>query len=325
MKIFGLNGSRKFADRITACIDMKLSDHTEKKFSDGEVYVKSNTNVRGEDVYVISSLYEDPNHSVGDKIITLYNFVSSLKDASVGRVTVITPYFAFSRQDRKTESRAPIGTKYMARLIETAGADRFMTMDIHNLSSIQNGFRIPADNLEAKNLFIDYFTDDSRIGNLPDNLTIFSPDNGGMGRVRRFRTALEKRLGKLNTITVAQLDKERLNGDEVTGDEVLGDIKGRNVIIYDDMIASGKTINIASEAIRLHEGSVFAICATHGLFVGKANENLADVNNIVVTNTVAPFRMKNHKKLPVISTESMFAEAIKRTHEGGSISELLES
>lgn len=334
MKIFGLNGSRKYAERIASKLMLSVSDHTEKNFSDGEVYVKSNENVRGEDVFVVHSLYEDPKHTVGDKIITLLMFLGSLKDASADRVTVVVPYLAFARQDRKTESRAPIGTKYIAKLLEAAGADRFMTMDIHNLSSIQNAFDIPADNLEAKNLFVDYITGTSKGGgaslvgklgiDLPENITVMAPDEGGKGRAKRFRNALEKRLNLVNKINMAYLDKERLSGDEVMGDAIIGDVKGRNVILIDDLIASGKTIKISADAVEAHGGNVFAVCATHGLFVGKAQENLSGIDKLIITNTVLPFRLKDKSNLHIISTDRMFAQAMKRTHEGGSISELLE-
>lgn len=335
MKIFGLNGSHEFAGRIANNLMLKLSTHIEEEFSDGEVYARSDENIRGDDVYVISSLYEDQQNSVGDKIVTLLHFISSLKDASAGHVTAVIPYLAYARQDRKTESRAPIGTKSTAKLIEAAGADRLMTMDIHNLAALQNAFRIPTDNLEAKNLFVDFLTNTSKgyakkskVGfldeELPENITILSPDSGGMGRCRRFRTSLERRLKRMNSIELAYLDKERLSGDEAQGDKIVGNVKNRDVIILDDMIASGKTIKISSEAVEKHGGRVFAVCATHGLFTGNAQDNLQNIRNLIITNTINPFRLKSKDNLCMISTDRMFAEAIKRTSEGGSISELLE-
>jgi len=346
--IFGLGASHEFARRVASFLDKKLSRHDEKKFLDGETYAKSRVNVRGHDVYVIASLFSDEHQTVGEKFTSLLFFVGSLKDASAARVTVVSPHLGYARQDRKTESRAPITTKYTAKLLEAAGVDRLLTMDVHNLAAFQNAFRIPSDNLEAKNLLVDFLVGHDAEGCeisqscpdvLPSDLVILAPDSGGMGRARRFRYALENRIavgrtfssphndrfGEHQPIEIIYVDKKRQSGTEVTASKVVGEVKGKNVIILDDMVSSGKTLRVASETVEKDGGMTWAACATHGLFVGDANDHLAKIPRVIIADTIPPFRMKPRKGLYIVPTARMFAQAIRRTHEeGGSISDLLE-
>ena len=346
LRLFGLDGSRKFAQRVARYLDLPLSRHVEKYFADKEAYVRSSVNVRGCDIYVISSLYTDEVQSVGEKFTKLLFFIGSLVDASARRITVVAPYLSYSRPDRKTESRAPISIKYVAQCLKAVGAGRVLTMDVHSLAAFQNAFHIPTDSLEAKNLFADFLcgvdsgaesdgvpqTVDHHIADPlisdPTNLAVLAPDSGGMGRARRFRNALERRLGLTNQIGVVYLDKERLTGDEVTGSKIVGSVDGKRVIILDDMIGSGSTIGISAATVENHGGHVWAVCATHGLFVGRSNENLSEIRRLVITDTIQPFRLDQAKwkdRLSIIPTAMMFAQAIRRTHEeGGSISDLLK-
>jgi ribose-phosphate pyrophosphokinase len=341
-----MEGSRTFAQHVARFLDVPVSRHVEHYFEDKEPYVRSDVNVRGCDVYVISSMYTDREQSVGEKFNKLLFFLGSLVDASAERITVVVPYMAFARQDRKTESRAPISIKYFAQCIEAVGANRVLTMDVHNLSAFQNAFRIPTDTLESKNLIADYvcgvdsgWTTDGvplRVDHhVPDplindssDLVVLAPDSGGMGRAKRFRNALERRLQTPNRIDVVHLDKERLSGTEVAGSKIVGDVEGKRVIILDDVISSGGTIGVAAKAVEKHNGTVWAACATHGLFVGRAAENLRGIERVIITDTIEPFRLDMDSfrdRLHVIPTSMMFAQAIRRTHEGGgSISDLLK-
>lgn len=343
--LFGLDGSRRFAQRVARYLDIPVSRHVEHYFDDKEPYVRSDVNVRGSDVYVLTSLYSDREQTVGEKLTKLLFFIGSLVDASARRITVVAPFLAFSRQDRKTESRAPISIKYFAQCLEAVGADRMLTMDVHNLSAFQNAFRIPTDNLEAKNLIADFLCGvdsgyesdgvpqpvehhipDPLVQD-PENVAVLAPDSGGMGRAKRFRNGLEKRLKLSNRIDVVYLDKERRNGGEIRGSKIVGDVEGKRVIILDDMISSGSTVAVSGQAVRKHGGEVWAVCATHGIFVGNADRNLEGIDRVVITDTIAPFRLNPDKwdgRLHVIPTAMMFAQAIRRTHEeGGSISDLL--
>lgn len=331
MKLFGLYNSDGFAKRVADHLDIQLARHVERHFEDGEPYVRSDENVRGEDVYVLASLYGDQYLSSGEKFTTLLFFVGSLTDASAGRVTVVIPYLAYSRQDRKTESRAPICTKYTAVLLERVGVDRLLTLDVHNLSAFQNAFRIPADNLEARPLLMEHLTgftrDHQPVPGLaqvedPAEYVFLSPDSGGFSRVRRARASFEERTAAKGKVGMAYLDKER-NVDGVYGHRIVGDVRGKKVVVVDDMIASGGTIRACAEAVEAGGGVVEAACVTHGLFVGDADENLAKVRRVIVTDTIPPFRLRTVKP-EVVSTSKLVGRAIKRTYEqGGSLSELM--
>lgn len=321
--IFGLDGTKTYAESIASCLKLKLAKHEEKYFDDGEPYVRPDLNVRGQDVFVIQSLYSDNVESGANKFVKLLMFVGALKDASADRVTVVCPYLIMSRQDRKVESRAPIATKYVAQMFESVGTDRVLTMDVHNLAAFQNAFRIPVDNLESKTLFANWFATD--LANCKEEIAILSPDSGGYARAVRFRTALAKKLNR--DIEVAIFDKLRLK-NEVKGSRIVGHVKNAKVICYDDMISTGATAFQAYQPILSSESEAYAVCATHGLFVGQANDYFRKMDTkIVISDTIPPFRLNadNSKKLQVISTTKMFAEAINRIHNGtGSISSLLE-
>ena len=318
-RLFGLNDSREFSGGVSEFLDVPLSKHVEFYFDDKEPYLRSDINVRGCDVYVIQSLYTDKEESVSEKFAKLLFFIGSLVDASARRITAVIPYLGFSRQDRKTESRAPITTKYVAILLESMGCNRLVTMDVHNLSAFQNGFRIQTDTLEAKNLFADYVSTQM---DKDSDLVVLSPDAGGMTRAMRFRKAVSKRLGR--DVGLSYLDKVR-TFDKVEGFNIIGDVKEKDVIIIDDIISTGGTLKECKKAVENNGGKVWAACATHGLFVGEAINNLEDFERIIVTDTIAPFRFEGCSNLKIISTSRMFSQAIRRTHEeGGSISDLLE-
>lgn len=334
-KIFGLNGSKDYAAEVATHLGIQVTPHEERIFEDGEPYIKSangsSGNVRGHNVFVIQSLYSDEKESVSEKFIKLCIMCSSLKDASAHEITAIIPHLAWARQDRKTESRAPITTKYIARMLESCGIDRALFLDLHSLSAEQNAFNVPIDNLEAKNLFADWCCKKLIKENKIKKIRVLSPDSGGLGRCNRFRLALLNRLNasgvKLDDIEIVIFDKLRVKG-VVQGGRIVGDIEDADVIILDDIISTGGTINSAYRAAIGHGGRVFAICATHGLFCGNANDYFDNVEaHIVVTDSVSPFRLNenNLKKLHVISTTNMMADAILRIHSGsGSISQLLK-
>jgi ribose-phosphate pyrophosphokinase len=319
--IFGMNASRSFAIQVAQHLDMELSAHTEECFADGECFVHSDVNVRGLDVFIIQSLYSSPNENVAEKFVKLLFFIGALKDASARRITAIIPYFGFSRQDRKVASRAPIATKYVAELLEGVQTDRILTLDIHNLAALQNAFRVPTDNLEAKNLLADWTAENIKE---PEKLVVLSPDSGGMGRAKRFRNALVERLNL--DVGLAYLDKTH-SGKVIQATTIVGNVKDRDVVVVDDMISSGATTGEAHKIVIANGGRLWAVLATHGLFVGKVNENLVPLNRIVVTDSIESGRVGPdlQKKLTMLSTTRLFAQAIRRIHEeGGSISDLLK-
>ena len=322
--LFGLGDSKLFAQKVSRYLSVPLSGTYEKDFDDGEVYLRPDVNIRGKDVYVIYSLYSTEKKTAGAKLWELAQFCGACRDASAGRITAVCPYMAFSRQDRKTESRAPISTKYVAEILEAVGIQRLVTMDIHSLSAFQNAFRIPTDNLEAKKILArairQQFSDAALI-------TILSPDVGGAARARAFRDELERLFE--TQIPVAYLDKIRKahsslpGGPPVSIHGIVGDVEDRQVIIVDDMIVSGGTIKKCQEAVAQHGGSLQVVAATHGLFIGDASENLSEVVEVCVTDTIHEKRL-NHNRIITVDTSELFALSIRRNHDGDSISELLK-
>ena len=354
LRVFGMDGFEDFARKVAKSLGTALTQRQEKLFCDGEPYIKSVTgkegNVRSADCYIISSLFTDNKQSVNDKFIKMLYFVGSLRDAGASRITLITPFLAYQRQDRKTESRAGIYTSYSAKLLETMGVNRLITMDVHNLSATQSAMsmRVLFDNLEARRPLADFICgghdkDGMSIDDhVPDplykdfivekkepDLVILAPDSGGLGRAKKFRNEIESRLSLNNQIPVLHLDKERkVTGELKNSGEINGNVENKRVIIYDDIIASGGTIKLCCDSVKKYGGQVWAVCATHGIFTEKANENLKCVERLVVTDTVPPIKLDKEfwkNRLHICRTTQIFAEAIRRTHyEGGSISELLE-
>ena len=321
LKLFVLNSSRAFGEEVGTRLAIDPSPHEE--FEDGEHKARPLISVRGQNVFVVQSLYGDGRQSGNDKLCRLLFFIGALKDAAAARVTAVIPYLAYARKDRKTKPRDPVTTRYVAALFEAVGTDTVMTMDVHNLAAFQNAFRCRTEHLEAHMLFVDYF-----LSLLKDSdLVVVSPDAGGTKRAERHRQLLSHALGK--PVGAAFAEKYRSLG-VVSGDMVVGDVKGKDVLIIDDLISTGTTIARTARACRgLGATRVFA-AATHGLFMEGAEEALADnaLERIVVTDTVPPFRLSDgpvKAKLTVLSSASLFAEAIHRLHVGGSLTDLLES
>jgi ribose-phosphate pyrophosphokinase len=329
LKLFALDSSREYGEQVAQHLGIPLSEHEESCFDDGECYVAPQQalkeNCRGNDVFVIQSCYSDDKENINQKLMKLFIFLGALRDASAKRITVCTPYYPYARQDRKTNSRAPITTKYLARLFKSMWADRLLALDVHNPTAIQNSFHIPVDLLEATNLFAVWVHNALFSGK---DVSVLSPDSGGLGRARRFRKVLSNLLKE--DVGIACLDKIH-QGCEITGHDIMGDVKGKRVVIYDDMISSGKTVLECVKAVEQKGAKeVISVCASHGLFVGKANEylDLPFLENITITDTVAPFRITNEsvrKKLSIINTTSLFAQAIKRIHADESISDLINN
>ncbi|OFY87732.1 MAG: ribose-phosphate pyrophosphokinase [Bacteroidetes bacterium RIFCSPLOWO2_12_FULL_35_15] len=322
MNIFALNSNRNFAELIAKELNIPLSEHQEIDFEDGEHKSRPLVNVRNQDVFVIQSLYGDEQKTVNDKLCRLLFFIGALKDASAKNITAIVPYLCYARKDRKTKSRDPVTTRYLACLFEAVGVDRVVTIDVHNLQAYQNAFRCNTENLEARKLFADYFV--PLVGK--DEIVIMSPDFGGIKRAEKFQQILNKRLKK--EFPVAFMEKYRSEGN-VWGEMVSGEVKDKTVIIIDDLVSSGTTLARSSAACkRMGAKKVFAV-VTHGVFTSKADIALQEesLEQIVITNSIPLFRLKNPKvleKIKVLDIAPLFAETIKRLNNGGSIVELLE-
>ncbi|OGB25814.1 MAG: ribose-phosphate pyrophosphokinase [Burkholderiales bacterium RIFCSPLOWO2_02_FULL_57_36] len=320
--LFTLNESHAFGEQVSQRLGIALSAHEEREFEDGEHKARPLVNVRGRNVFVLHSLYADHRQSGNDKLCRLLFFIGALKDAAAAQVTAVVPYLAYARKDRKSKPRDPVTTRYVAAMFEAVGTDAVVTMDVHNLAAYQNAFRCRSEHLEANQLFVKYFTPLLR----EREVAVVSPDAGGIKRAERFRQLLGRAIGK--PVGAAFAEKYR-SGGVLSGDMLVGDVKDKDAVIIDDLISSGSTLARTARVCRdLGAARVFA-AATHGLFMGDANAILADpaLERIVVTDTVSPFRLEDSAlktKVVVLSSTGLFAEAIRRLHAGGSITDLLE-
>lgn len=305
LKLISGNANPEFAKEISEYLHIPLVDTLVSKFSDGEIRVQIKENVRGADVFVIQPLVPPTN----DHIMELLLILDALKRSSTHRITAVLPYFAYARQDRKDKPRVPISAKLLADIIQKAGAQRILTVDLHS-AQIQGFFDCPVDNLYALPVILDYLKNKE----LEDAIVV-SPDAGGVERAR----LLANKLG----VGLAIIYKKRPAPNVVETLDVIGDVKGKNAIIIDDIIDTAGTIVAASNML-LEKGakSVIAAC-THPVFSGPAIERLSNSNidEVIVTNTI-PVEGKEFDKLTVLSVADLVGEAIKRINIESSVSSL---
>lgn len=321
MLFFAIHESRPFGEQVARHLGVDLSLHEERNFEDGEHKMRPLVSVRGKDVYVLQSLHGGPVESVNDKLCKLLFFLSALRDNGAARITALVPYLAYSRKDRQTKTRDPVTTQYVARHFEAAGADCVATLDVHNIVAFQNAFRCRTVHLDTRGLFANALRDllaDAQV-------TVISPDPGGVKRAQLFREMLQKTL--LRPVGQAFVDKRR-SGDIVSGDMIVGDVENTTVVVIDDLIASGGTMDRAARAAMEHGAKEVIACAAHGLFTGNAKSILAaaPLKHIIVTDTVPPFRLDATfvtTHIENVSAVPLFADCIKCLHGGSSISQLL--
>jgi ribose-phosphate pyrophosphokinase len=307
IKIFSGSSNPELTAKICKYLGVSVGCAKIEKFPDGEKIIKCADDVRGKDCFVVQS-GSDP---VDANIIEMLIFLDCLKRASAERVTAVIPYFGYARQDRKDEGRTPITAKLISNLITIAGADRVLAMDLH-AAQLQGFFDIPVDHLFAEPVLTKYFQD-KKI----DNLTIVSPDVGNIKRAARYVAHLNGEL--------AIIHKRRISGSEVQCGEIIGEVKGRNVLMCDDMITTAGTICTAAKLVKERGAKKIFVGATHGLFCGKAVENIAGspIDEVVITDTV-PLKpnVKKLANLKVLTVSDILGEAIKRIHKNESISAL---
>jgi len=321
MMVFALEATRVFGERVAHALGVTLAPLEERAFEDGEHKTRPLVSVRGRHVFVVHSLYGDARESANDKLCRLLFFIGALKDAAAAKVTALVPYLCYARKDSKTKPRDPVTTRYVATMFEVVGADRIVTLDVHNVAAYQNAFRCGTEHLEAKRLFVDYFAPRCRDA----AVVVVSPDVGGVKRAEAFRQALAQALGR--DIPLAVMEKQRSAG-VVSGETLVGDVTDRVAILVDDLIATGTTLARAAAACHARGAARVIAVATHGLFTGEANVRLAEpaLAEVVVTDTVPPFRLTEpavRGKVVILETAPLFAEAARRIHDGGSIVDLL--
>lgn len=322
--LFALNATRAFGARIAEALGAPLSPHEEREFEDGEHKTRALVNVRERDVYVIQSLYGDTSASGNDKLVRLLFFLGALRDASAARVTAVVPYLAYARKDAKTQPRDPVLTRYVAALFEAVGVDRVVTLEVHNLAAFQNAFRCRTDHLDTAALFARHLH-----ATLPtqERLAVVSPDAGGVKRAERLRQALSRL--RQAEIPLAFLEKARARGTLRAG-RLVGEVADTTAVIVDDLISTGSTLALAARACGDAGARHVYAAAAHGLFVGDAAANIetAALARVIVTDSVPPFRLEPalvERRLTLLSVAPLFAEAIRRIHEGGSLVELLSA
>lgn len=317
MQIFALNASRSFGEKVATALGAPLAAHEEREFEDGEHKARPLVSVRGRDVFVIQSLHGGPEESVNDKICRLLFFLGAIREGGATRVTAVVPYLAYARKDRQTKPRDPVTTRYMAMLLEAMGIDAVMTLDVHNIVAFQNAFRCQSYHLDTRRLFGQHMR--VRVGDGP--VVVASPDPGGVKRAQLFQETFEAMIGR--PVGFVFMEKRRSAGI-VSGTKVVGDVAGATVLVIDDLISTGGTMLRAADACLERGAKTVYALAAHGLFVGDAGTVVSDPHlaKVIVTDTVPPFRLDEaiaEEHLEIVSAAPLFAEAIRRCHEGGSL------
>ncbi len=310
LKIFTGRSNVSLASAVCKYLEIPLGGANVEKFPDGETAIKLEDDVRGRDCFVIQSTCKP----VDEHLMELLIYLDCLRRASAKRITAVIPYFGYARQDRKDEGRVPITAKLVANIITAAGADRVIAIDLH-AAQLQGFFDIPVDHLAGELVLCKYFRD-KKI----NKLTIVSPDVGNMKTASKYASHLGGEL--------AIVHKKRKSGTEVEAQEIIGDVAGRNILMCDDIIATAGTLCSAAQLVKQRGAEKIYVGATHGVFAGKALENLkkAPIDELVVTDTI-PLNAETKKLscVKVLSVSAMLGEAIKRIHRDESVSSLFNN
>ena len=307
ISIFTGNSNLTLAKKICEYLHLPLGNAQVKTFSDGEIQIEIDENVRSKDVFVIQSTCAPVN----DNLVELLLMIDALKRSSASRITAVVPYFGYARQDKKVAPRVPISAKLVADMLTVAGANRLITMDLH-AGQIQGFFNIPVDNIFAAPLLIEYIR-----SNFNDNLVIVSPDAGGVERARAFAKRLDADL--------AIIDKRRSAPNEAKAMAVIGDVRDKVVVVLDDMADTAGTLTEAAHALKTEGAREIHACCAHAVLSGPAIERIVNSNikSLVVTDTI-PLNEKAAAcgKIVVISIAELVGEAIIRSYRGDSVTSL---
>jgi ribose-phosphate pyrophosphokinase len=305
LKIISGNSNRPLAEKVAHQLNLDLCEVTLDRFSDGEIRCKINENIRGVDVFIVQS-----TQPPAENLMELLILIDACFLASAERITVVIPYYGYARQDRKDQPRVSLAAKLVAKLIEAAGSNRALTLDLHS-TQIQGFFNIQADNLFAAPVLLKYIRKLNA-----DDMMIVAPDVGStkMGR------AFAKRLN----IDMAIVDKRRSAVDQTEVMNIIGDVKGKNVVILDDMVTTASTLVNGANAIADAGAKSITACATHPIFAGDACKRVMEspIKEVVVTNSVPFDRMEQCPKVKILDVSELIAEAIKRIHYNESVSTL---
>jgi len=308
LKIFSGRSHPQLSQHIADYLGTRLGKVVIQPFPDGEVLVKLEEDVRGRDVFFIQPTCPPVNENLMELLI----FIDCARRASAERITAVVPYFGYARQDRKDEGRVPITAKLVANLITTAGADRVLTLDLH-AAQVQGFFDVPVDNLYAEPVLSRYYAEKDL-----ENLVLVSPDPGNAKRARQYANRLNGDL--------AVIDKRRVSGQDIHVGRIIGDVRGKTVLMMDDMITTAGTVCGAARLCKEKGAQRIFVGATHGVFCGPAVQRLreAPIDELVVTNTIPiPEQTRQElKRLTVLSVAELMGEAIHRIHHDESVSSL---
>jgi ribose-phosphate pyrophosphokinase len=304
-RVFAGNASTRLAKTICDRLHTPLGDCEVSRFEDGEVSVRFNENIRGGDVFVIQA-----TGAPADNLMELLVMLDAAKRASARRVTAVMPYFGYARQDRKDQPRAPISAKLVANLITVAGADRALTMDLHS-AQIQGFFDIPFDHLYAAPVLVDYF----QRKQIPD-LMVVAPDIGSVKMARAYAKRLGAELGLV--------DKRRPRPDAVEVMNLIGEVEGKNVVMFDDVVTTARTLCQAAEAIMKHGARSVSAGVTHGVFSSDSVKRIqgSPIRELVITDTVNHDPPSLPANVSELSVAGLLGEAVQRIHEERSLSSL---
>ncbi|MCF7872792.1 MAG: ribose-phosphate pyrophosphokinase [Candidatus Omnitrophica bacterium] len=307
--VFSGSSNRSLAGKICDNLDTKLGGVEISRFSDGEVSIQLKENVRGKDVFLIQSTCPPVNENLVELLVML----DAARRASAQRITAVIPYFGYARQDRKDRPRVPITAKLVANVLASSGADRVLTLDLH-AGQIQGFFDIPLDHLYSINVFFEYFKE-----NKIKDLVIVSPDVGGIKMAR----AYAKRFGA----DLAIVDKRRKSPESTEVMHILGDVKDKNVLLVDDIIATGSSLVNGAAALKKEGAKNIFAAISHGILSNDAVDKLQNsaIDTLAITDSIPLAKEKTKEKIKVVSLDSLFAEAIKRIHFEKSISGLFDS
>ncbi len=306
-KLFSGSANPEFAKKVGEYLGMPVSDATLNKFSDGEISVQITESVRGQDVFIIQPTCAPTN----DNLMELLIMVDALKRSSAKSISAVVPYYGYARQDRKAAPRVPISAKLVADLLEAAGITRVVTIDLH-AAQIQGFFNIPADNLFGSILFVNYI----RSKNLK-NPIIASPDIGGVARARLYADKLGYDL------VIVDKKREKANVAEVMN--IIGEVKGKDVILVDDMVDTAGTLVKAAEVLKKRGATSVMACCTHGVLSGPAYDRIekGELDELVISDTIPA--KKEIKKITILTASAIIGEAIRRIHNNESVNSIFNN
>jgi len=310
MKVFSGNANVGLAKDICKLIGIQLGNAEIGHFADGEVSASIYESVRGSDVFLVQST----SSPVNDNLMELLVMIDAMRRASAGRITAVIPYFGYARQDRKAKARDPISAKLVANMLTAAGADRVLTMDLH-ANQIQGFFDIPVDNLYGNPIFVDYYA--KKFGEKCEDMVVVSPDVGSVSRARAFAQKLHMNL--------AIVDKRRQKANQSEVMNVIGDVKGKDCILFDDMVdTAGSLCNAAKAIVEVGGANHVFACASHGVLSGPALERISNsvITELAFLDTIRPIEPGKCDKIKYLTVAPMFAEAIERIYQEISVSKL---